>query len=201
MPVDLALEKRVQQHRAGGDIESAADALVRGYGPEIHSFLASKLNDESRAGEAFSLFSEDVWRGLSAFRGDASLRTWAYCIARRAAGRIQRGDRIREGRFAVGDTAAERAASHVRTTTAIFKRTDVKNHVRALREQLTDEEQELLTLRVDRAMDWREIARVQLEDEPTPEELTKHAALLRKRFERAKEHLRQLAESAGLLSE
>lgn len=199
VPADPALEKVVNERRARGDIAGAADALVRGYGPEIFSFLAAKLGDETTASEAFSLFSEDVWRGLGGFRGDASLRTWAYCVARRAGARAVRGAALRRERF-VDSAAAEQAAAHVRTTTAIFKRTDVKNHVRALREQLTSEEQELLTLRVDRGLEWRDIARVLADEEVSNDQVTRQAALLRKRFERTKEHLRELAEKAGLLS-
>jgi RNA polymerase sigma-70 factor (ECF subfamily) len=107
------------------------------------------------------------------------------------------------------DSAAERAAAHVKSTTAVFKRTDVKDRVRALREQLTPEERELLVLRVDRGLDWREIARVLREQssrssEGAPvddddAELARDAAALRKRFERTKARLRELAERAGMI--
>ncbi len=165
------------------------------------SFIHSLLDDEAGADEAFSLFAVDVWRGLPAFRGDASLRTWAYCIARRAAGRVRRGVVARDARYGGDEAAASDAVAHVRTTTAIFKRTDVKDRVRLLREQLTSEEQELLTLRVDRALEWREIAHVVLEGEPSAADVTKHAAQLRKRFERAKDKLQKLADAAGLLAD
>ncbi len=63
-----------------------------------------------------------------------------------------------------------------------------------LRAQLEPDEQMLLTLRLDRELDWREIA-VVLEDEPPADDaaVTRAAAALRKRFERIKEKLRKLA--------
>jgi RNA polymerase sigma-70 factor (ECF subfamily) len=59
----------------------------------------------------------------------------------------------------------------------------------------------LLILRVDRGMDWRDLAAA-MGDENAPLEgadLDREAARLRKRFERIKDRLRELAREAGLL--
>jgi hypothetical protein len=50
----------------------------------------------------------------------------------------------------------------------------------------------LLILRVDRDLDWRDIAHIFLGAEARDAELARHAAVLRKRFERAKQRLRAL---------
>jgi RNA polymerase sigma-70 factor (ECF subfamily) len=77
----------------------------------------------------------------------------------------------------------------------------------ALREQLPELERELLILRVNRQLAWLEIARIMTEATTeaalnfTDAELQTEAARLRKRFQKAKEKLRQLAEQAGLLAE
>jgi RNA polymerase sigma-70 factor (ECF subfamily) len=82
----------------------------------------------------------------------------------------------------------------VRTTTMIHLRTETKNKFTALREQLEPDDRTLLILRVDRKLAWNEIATIMgEEDEPTPEQVRRDAATLRKRFERAKERLRKLA--------
>jgi DNA-directed RNA polymerase specialized sigma24 family protein len=58
-----------------------------------------------------------------------------------------------------------------------------------LRAELTDEEQELLTLRIDRELEWEEIAAI----------LDATSAALRKRFERLIPRLEQMARERGLL--
>ena len=46
--------------------------------------LSWQFNDAD-AGDAFSSFCEDLWRGIAEFRGDASFKTWAYKLAWHAA--------------------------------------------------------------------------------------------------------------------
>ena len=195
MPLITSVEAKVAELRANGDLDRAADALLRGYGPEVQGFLLAIVGDEARADEAFALFAEDIWRGLRAFRAESAFRTWSYAVARRAALRVLRGERIKRDRFAE-PSALDAAIAHVKTTTAAFKRTDVKDRLRELRRQLSPDEQTLLILRVDRALEWRDIAQVMA---GADEALDAHAAALRKRFERLKEKLRVLAERDGLL--
>jgi RNA polymerase sigma-70 factor (ECF subfamily) len=93
----------------------------------------------------------------------------------------------------------------VRTRTEAYRRTDVKSQMRALRDKLDPEDQMLLLLRVDRRMDWRDLAMVMSAGEDpagvglNDEELARESARLRKRFERVKEELRRLAKESGLL--
>ena len=74
------------------------------------------------------------------------------------------------------------------TLLAPHLRTEVKSDVQKLREELTEEEQTLLILRVDRNLDWREVADILEIEEPA----------LRKRFERLKDKLRRLAKERGI---
>jgi RNA polymerase sigma-70 factor (ECF subfamily) len=90
----------------------------------------------------------------------------------------------------------------VRTRTDRFRRTETKERVRALRERLDPDDQMLLVLRVDRNLAWRDLALVMLGDqhcETDDDALEREAARLRKRFERVKTELKQLAIEAGLL--
>ena len=186
MPLDPVLEARLPSLEP----QQAAAELLRGYGGELYSFLVATLREASDADEAFSMFCEDVWRGLADFRGSSSYRTWLYQVARHAAFRLRRGDGRRRKRTALdGGEAAEEIAAEIRTTTASFLKTDVKDKFRALRDMLRPEDKELLVLRLDRELEWSDIAEV-LEQDP---------ATLRKRFERLKERLRVLADQAGLL--
>jgi RNA polymerase sigma-70 factor (ECF subfamily) len=77
--------------------------------------------------------------------------------------------------------------------------------MRALREKLEPDDQMLLILRVDRQMEWRDLALVMSEEadpsaaRPDDDVLDREAARLRKRFERAKSELKRLAKESGLL--
>jgi RNA polymerase sigma-70 factor (ECF subfamily) len=184
VPVDPVLEQKLASL---AEPHAAAEQLVRGYGGEVYSFLASIVGDD--ADEAFSMFCEDVWRGIASFRRASSYRTWTYQVARHAAFRLRRNEGRRAKR-SMSDDSIERVAVEVRTTTAAFLKTDVKDRFRALRDSLKPEDRELLVLRLDRNLEWNEIATIMEAD----------AAALRKRFERLKEKLRVMAEKAGLLS-
>jgi RNA polymerase sigma-70 factor, ECF subfamily len=167
---------------------------VRGYGPEILGYLAALARDEDRAHDVFSQCCEDLWRGLPGFRRDASARTWVYKLAWNAWLRHERDAFRRRGQRLV-TAQMSRLAAEVRSTTALHLRTETKDAVARLREQLTPDEQSLLILRVDRALTWSEIASVM--SGPEGEEVDAQA--LAKRFERVKAKLRQMAEDAGLL--
>jgi RNA polymerase sigma-70 factor (ECF subfamily) len=91
-------------------------------------------------------------------------------------------------------------AAEVRSRTATYLLTEVKDQVRALRDRLTPDDQAILVLRVDRDLPWRDIARIMADEGEslTEPELVRRAAALRKRFERIKDELRALAQAAGL---
>src|ERR671928_150340 len=76
-----AVQSRGQELVAAGDVAAAATEALRALGPEILRFLRSVLRDEEDAADAFSHFAENLWKGLPSFRGQASLRTWAFRIA------------------------------------------------------------------------------------------------------------------------
>jgi RNA polymerase sigma-70 factor, ECF subfamily len=197
VPVDSQLETTIAERRQSGDTARAAELLIRGYGAELYSYLNATL-DDADADDAFGMFCEDVWRGMSTYRGESTFRTWAYAVARGAASRLRRSEGRRQRRFRSGIDGVEAIADDVRKTTAAFRRTAVKDRFRQLREELPKDDQELLILRVDRELDWREIAAIVsgADDDVT---LDKEAALLRKRFERVKEKLKRRAEKAGLM--
>lgn len=184
------LEARILANLDAGDVDGAATLAVRGYGPEIFGYLAGVLRNDAHAADAFSIFSENVWHGLSTFERKASLRTWAYKVAFGAAMRIVR-DPERRRAVPLTSTQASRVAAEVRSETAAHLRTETKSAIRDLRAALTQEEQTLLILRVDRDLEWREVAIV----------LEAEEATLRKRFERVKEKLKKLARERGIVVE
>jgi RNA polymerase sigma-70 factor, ECF subfamily len=188
-----ALEAEIARLLEASDLTSAAAAIMRGYGPAILGYLAALAGDEDRADDVFSQFCEDLWRGLPAFRRDASVRTWVYKLAWHAWLRNER-DAYRRHAHPLVTEEMSRLAAAVRSTTALHLRTEAKDAVARLREQLAPDEQSLLVLRIDRGLSWSEVASVM----STPEEHLDPQTVA-KRFQRVKERLRKLAEDAGLL--
>jgi RNA polymerase sigma-70 factor (ECF subfamily) len=189
---------RVKELIQQGDATAATQLLVERYGAEIFGYVTSLLKDEDLASDAFATACENVYKAILSFRGESSVRTWLYVVARNAAHRQTRGKRQRHV-DRLSDVASVLQAP-IRTATAAFRRTEVKSEISKLRDSLTEEERELLLLRVDRGLSWLEIAAVCSGSEQTDEEtLKREAARCRKQFERTKERLRELAEQAGLL--
>lgn len=180
------------------DYERAATLTIERYGPEILGFLATQLGDPD---DAFAAFSETLWKGLPRFEWRCSARTWAYKLARHAVVDHHRRER-RHARDMPLTQASQlsQVVAAVRSVTAAYRKTAVKDRFQELRGQLPQEDQLILILRVDRGLRWRELAEVMLADtRPDEEALRKEAARLRKRFQLVKERLRGLADAEGLL--
>lgn len=194
-------EAQVRALCEGGEPTAAATLGIEAYGPEILGYLLAVTRDETDAHDAFALFSEDLWRGLPSFRWDSTLRTWSYTLARHALHRLRRDPHRRANRRVPLSRSPEvyDVAERVRTATSVYLRTDVKDQVAALREELDPEDQTLFILRINRKMAWSDIARIMAEDADADEdELKRTAARLRKRFERAKELLKQKVRERGI---
>jgi RNA polymerase sigma-70 factor (ECF subfamily) len=178
---------------AGAYADATTEAL-RMYGVELLGFLRALAGNPDLAADAFGELGEDIWKGLPRFRWESTLRSWLYSLARNALGQLRRDPRRRAERNLPLSIAPE-MAQLVRTATLEIQRTEVKDEFRVLREQLDPEEHELLLLRLDRGLAWKDIARIL----GGGDNLDARAAALRKRFERAKERLKRLAIEHGLI--
>jgi DNA-directed RNA polymerase specialized sigma24 family protein len=83
---------------------------IERYGREILGVLADQLRSAADAAEVYSLWAEDLWRGLPGFQWRCSLRAWAHRLARNAAVRwsIAR-DRRTVGSVPIDDSGVRRA--------------------------------------------------------------------------------------------
>lgn len=191
-------EEHAQALLAAGDTRGATTWVLQTYGEEVCGYLLSLVRDADDAADAFAAAAEQVFVHISRFRGESSLRTWFYRIARNAALADKRRAALVRGE-PLADFADILEAT-VRSVTLPFKKSEVKDAITELRECLTREDRELLVLRVDRNLSWQEVALVLLsESERDPEALKREAARARKHFERVKTRLRELASEAGLL--
>jgi RNA polymerase sigma-70 factor, ECF subfamily len=184
-----ATELEIRRLAEAGEHDAALTLTVESYGAELYGFLSGLSGDVDRAGDAFSATCERIWKFLPGFRWDGSFRAWIYRIARNEFLRLAAQARTFVPLSQVPDATAA-VILRVRTTTPVFMRTETKEMFTKIREGLDPEDHMILGLRLDRDLSWNEIATV-LGSEP--EERARDAARLRKRFERLKERLRELA--------
>lgn len=181
-------ERDVLDAIAAGDIADGAGLLFRHLGPEIAGYLAASCRDGETAREAYARTQEATLRGLPSFDGRASLRTWLYVVARSQLVRVLRDDARRTRRLTPIDhhpEAWERAAPQP-TTQPSASRFDELHRLRAT---LSEEDREILVLRVERDLPWDEVARVFAGDAADPPALRREAARLRKRFQAIRERV------------
>lgn len=187
-----------------GDFASVVTFVMESYGDEVYAFVAaSARGDLGIADEVFSQFAEDLWRGLAKFEWRASLRAWCYKIARNALHRYRRTPHNRrDRRVGLSDAQVlERLADSVRSRTHPYLRTEVKTEFEKLREKLSEEDQTLLILRINRKLAWRDVAHAFLGETETADdaEIERLSTALRQRLVEVKARLKHLAEEAGLL--
>jgi len=179
------LDAKVRALLSAGERDRAATMLLDALGPGVLGYLLAILPDEDGF-DAFSLFEEDVWRGLEGFRWESSLRGWAYRLAGHAASRTARSA-YRRRRRPLPSSFASRVAASGSAASGLGGRRDL---LARIRETLPAEDRALLVLRVDRELEWDEVAEA-LAREGTPVAVP----ALRKRFERLVRRLRERVEA------
>ena len=196
-------DARIRADVEAGDVTRAATDLLRTLGPEVFGFLRGVVSAETDADEVFAATSERIWRSLAAFRWQCSLRTWVYVIARNEAMRFIQGARRRNAGRLLASSALDALVAAVRTETLSALRSEKRNRLTTLRDELPVDDRTLLILRVDRDMSWEDVARAFLADPDggSADEIKREAARLRKRFQLVKTRLRERARDEGLLSE
>ena len=186
------LEPRVRTLLAAGDTAGAATAVIEELGPAVLRYLRSFLRDEDDAADAFSVFAENVWKGLPRLRSEATLRTWAYRVAWNAAVNLkQEAWNRHRRRLATGMASALAESIRTRSYVRVERQ---RTALDRLRQALSVEEQSLLALRVDQKFSWQEIAEI-LSGEGDPVQ----PGTLMKRFERLKERIAGMARDEGLV--
>jgi RNA polymerase sigma-70 factor, ECF subfamily len=194
-------ERDVAKLCAAGNVENATTTTIRAYGPEILGFLTALHRSEDIADEVFSLWCERIFRGLGAFGWECSLRTWVYTIARNASKNHRRDQHVAQRRAAPLSEEISHLEGQVRTETRPYLRTEAKSKLAELRDALSPEDRMLLVLRLDKGLEWKEVAQVMLGNEEPADDthLGREAQRLRKRFQLVKDRLVQAARTAGIL--
>jgi RNA polymerase sigma-70 factor (ECF subfamily) len=195
-----ALEARVRGLLESERHDQAAADTLRALGPEVLGYLRGMMRSDAEGDEVFASVSARVWRGLAKFEWRCSLRTWVYLLAHREMARFrQQGRRHEKGRVRLSEIQS--IVAEVRSTRT--GRSALRQKLAKLRQELPEEDEELLVLRVDRDLDWDEIALVfaKKTDGWTDADTKREAARLRKRFQIIKERLAERFREEGLTSD
>jgi RNA polymerase sigma-70 factor (ECF subfamily) len=185
-----------------GDYETVVTQLLQSHARAILGILIARLKSESDADEVYSMFTEDLSKGIKKFQWRCSLRAWAIRIALNAMMRwLTAGHRRPERNVSLEDSAVLEVADRVRSSTLAYLRSEVKSEVRRLRDELPPDEQMLLILHVDKAFKWKEVAAALADEDLAPDKLKREAARLRKQFETTVKKLRESARSRGILDD
>lgn len=193
-------EQELRRVWNNSDFRAVTTLALERYGPEILGVLSAQLRSTTAAADTFSLFAEDLWRGLPGFQWRCSLRVWAHRIARNAGVRwATAGERRPERNLSMEEGGVLELAERIRSSTLVHLRSEVKSEIRRLREELPEIEQMLIILRVDKALEWPEIAAALADEDLDADELKREAARLRKRFQLVTGKLRELARERGIL--
>lgn len=189
-------EAKIRAALEGGDRDAALTLSIRAYGSEILGFIQGRLRDTSEAQEAFAWFAEDLWRSLPTFARHCSMRTWAYALARNATSRfIQRELNPRRRRVPL--SRVSRLSLLIVAESTPQPTSGMREQVARLKAQLSEEEQTLLTLRIDRDLPWKDVAQIIGfgGEDASDDELKREAIRLRQRFHVLKARMRELVQT------
>jgi RNA polymerase sigma-70 factor, ECF subfamily len=195
-----ATDARVRELVGANRSSEAASEALRALGPEVLGYLSAMLRSDADADDVFAAASLRIWRNLPSFEWKCSLRTWAYLIAHRELVRFRQGAKPHaEGRVPISEVQS--LLTVARTTIGPTERAERRSRLQQLREELPDDDQALLVLRVDRGLEWEEVALMfgDASEGWGEEDLKREAARLRKRFQLVKARLAKRVREEGLV--
>jgi RNA polymerase sigma factor (sigma-70 family) len=177
---------------AAGDRRGAAAEIVRIHGGRVREYLRALLRDADASDDAFSLFLEWILGAVGAYRGEASLATFTLGVAYNAARAVRRDGYRRRRRTLRSAQIARLAAGSGRSSAERHER--AARRLDALRRHLSEQDRNLLALRLEQRLEWEEIANVLAS---AGEAVSAEA--LRQRFHRLKRRIGELAQEMGVL--
>jgi RNA polymerase sigma-70 factor (ECF subfamily) len=175
-PLDIEVHQLVA---AGRQREATALMLTR-LSPELRPFLHRLLGDALLVDEALGNTCKHLFRRLPQFRWDYSLRSWGYIFARREASRCRA---VRSRMDALPTMLSAAHGETVDRTPNARASTSTHDLLDSLRASISDDDRDLLVLRVERGLSWSEVAAAFLEDDdPSAEAIQSESARLRQRY-------------------
>jgi RNA polymerase sigma-70 factor, ECF subfamily len=191
-PRDPAPSSAIVVHSEQAGLARSLSLLIRRYAVEVRAFLRSRTGSRHSMEEVYSVFTEDVWKGLPQLRSEKHARTWLYVVARNALSRhvrFKRRWRLRHTFSGLDSAPAELEQSYGTQRGNLQQLTP-------LLAELSEPDRELLDQRLVKALPWREIALASARAAGDTSEafVTRESARLRKRYQLLLLALRQRAE-------
>lgn len=161
-------------------VPEACALIVEVLGPPVLGFLRARTGSVADGDELFSELCETLLRKLASFEGRSSVKTWLYAVARHLAIRHFERYSQRPGRRRDLDSVPDALATGLST---LLERAERQQLVTWVLAQLTEEERDLLVLRVDQEFSFHQVGQIM---GISPDNA-------RQRFQRMKTRLKDLA--------
>lgn len=100
-------ERSVDQALVSGDYRTVLKFLMDAYGNQIYRFCMQMVKDEQLAEDVHQMTYVQAYEGLGSFKGNSSLRTWLFSIARNRSLDALKMTRRRERRITLVDELPE----------------------------------------------------------------------------------------------
>lgn len=197
------LEQELKTLYEFGEYSKMVELALETYSKDLYNFLFMFLRNLDDTSEVFCQTCSNVWESIQTFRWRSSFRAWLYCVARNTCFRFKSKNLKWKKRVQDSYLLNNRLVYKARSETRPYLKTVIKSKVMILRQQLSDEDQLVLTLRIDQNLSWRDVVDViyGVDDERNEIDLVRKAASCRKKYERAKNRLRELVDQNNLLAE
>ena len=199
-PLSPPSEAGVREALARDDLRRAVELAVALYGAEVFGFVSGVMDDPTAARDAYVRFVERLWRSVGRFRWHCSLRTFCYGLARREITR-RRAEVARPSsvRSSSGPSRGPRSQGSDLDSLRAWTtgRATLRAGIDILRSELAPEDREILVLRVDRRLSWRDVALTTLDD-VSEGDIQRESDRLALRFVAIKEQLARAAAAHGI---
>jgi DNA-directed RNA polymerase specialized sigma24 family protein len=183
-PLSPSEPPAVGERLSAGDIAGAVRVAIETHGAELFGFLIGVLENEELARVVYADVCQRAASEIDSFGRQCSLRIWLYALSRREL----RDRRLRRKR-APEDTGRQVGAS---ADTDSRRPAGLTGAIDAVRRALSEEERELLILRIDRGFELDDLAMTEIGPDAAPFARASEREVLRARLDELLERVERL---------
>lgn len=182
-------EARASQALSSGDYKEVLKLLMDNYGDQIYRFCMQMVTDKNLAEDAHQMTFVQAYEGLGAFKGEASLRTWLFSIARNRCLDALKMTRRRERRITLVEDLPETSENQPANSDVFGS--DLNERLLKCLQKLAPQVRSAVLMRFQEERSYKEMSQIS-SDKP---------ATLQARVTRALPVLRRCLEQGGITSE